>query len=107
MEVADLLETMRREAREDHLTLVRKVEDGFAQIDARAGAIADDLATHQVDDLEKQADVARRLQPLEVLNKNMQWFLATVIAAFIMVGAAGVWDYVENHMQRQEVTHAR
>lgn len=99
MEIPDLLETMRQEARQDHLTLVKKVDDGFRLATERASSIAEQLNDHEKADLEVQAEFAQQLQPVLALARNARWLLATIIAAFVMAGVAAAWDLTVNHLK--------
>ena len=89
-DLQDFLGDMRREQREDHQTLVQKVDAGFGAVSARASALEKDLESHKLDD-------TRRLTILEGGHNLTKWFARVAIGA-VVTGAIGIfWDYLVNH----------
>lgn len=81
-----LIAEMRREQREDHQTLVEKVDEGFQKVTAS-------IATHVLEDTTKFAGIETRLIVVEGTRKTMRWFMGAAIVAFL--GALA--EFVFNH----------
>lgn len=83
------LETMRKERREDHIELTRKVEEGFKDSSAWSH-------THELADQARFLGLDKRLGSLEALGHNMKWGVRTGI------GVVGVFivDLLKNHLPK-------
>lgn len=84
------LDNMRREQREDHTTLVEKVDVGFTAATTAVAAVANALAEHKLED-------AARLTTLEGAHAAGRWFVRAVIGALVVGGCGVLWDMIVNH----------
>jgi hypothetical protein len=80
------LDQMREEQRDDHSTLVVKVDGGFESVRSAA-------ADHEVKDTERFASINERLVVIENNRRTLRWLSATMVAAFI----TGVVDFFFSH----------
>lgn len=75
---------MRKELREGHDLLSKKVDNGFDRIDVRAGILASNLNSHEMDDVKSQANILSRLILLEEMHENVKWFMRTAVGALVL-----------------------
>lgn len=83
------LDQMRGEQREDHATLVLKVDEGFESIRKAAAA-------HELADTTRFAEVDKRLDSVETTRRSIRWLGATVVVALI----TAFCDFVFVHLPK-------
>lgn len=94
MDIQQFLLEMRREQREDHNALVKKVDDGFKE----AAAALNAHALQNVESLsEYDGRILRidgRLKVVENTRRTVRWLGFTLTATAL----TGIVDYVMNHL---------
>ncbi len=86
-DTVDVVLEMAAESRQNHATLVEKVDKGFATV--LAGA-----ASHELHDVQRFADIDRRLTPIETTRTTLRW----VIGSGFVAGLGLLVDIVVNHL---------
>ncbi len=90
MEALDILVTtvtaMRQEQRDDHATLVGKVDEVLAA-----------AASHELIDAHRFAEIDRRLTPIETTRTTLRW----VIGSGFVAGLGLLVDVIVNHLARK------
>lgn len=94
--VQDLLRDMNAERREDHQTVIEKMESGFTTVTQLVTKVATDLEAHEKADVDTANALDGRLKPLESLNRGLKWLAGAVAVAII----GGIADLMFNHLPR-------
>lgn len=89
--IQTILLDMRREQREDHQTLVKKVDAGFGGVHTR-------INDHEVKDVEEFTEIAGRLKTLEEARSEIRWLFGILVSAFLVGGVTFIWDFVKHHV---------
>lgn len=92
--VQTMLSEMRAESREDHATLVLKIDTGFSEIRAGSATIASDLRQHTADDALAQQRLDGRLASIEGNRKTLRWLGGCLVIATL----GFLSDMLVNHL---------
>ncbi len=90
MDIQQLLLTMREEQRDDHRSLVEKVDTGFFEIRQA-------MATHTVEDTKNFAAIDNRLTPVENTRRTLRWLSAAIFVALITAAVDLIFNHFTKH----------
>ena len=74
-----------------------EMHEGFTSSAIVVKAVADQLTTHQLDDVTIQGETNVRLSRLEGLHSSVRWVLRATIGAGIVGFTAAAFDFFRNH----------
>lgn len=77
--------------------LVEQMERGFTEVKATAALVAADLKKHTEDDTRVQNEIKISLKSLGGLQRNIKWFIRTLIGAVVAGSVIAIFDVMKNH----------